>query len=147
MTTARPAVQTRAVQTRAVRIRQAGQDDRDDLAEMYERCSLETRYRRFHGFSRTIPEPYLTAALADRPGHLALVAETPTRIVALASCADGELGVLVEDAYQRQGIGTRLLETLIEHSGCAAMRAVVLADQTWIVPLLSRYSQIKTEMS
>jgi GNAT superfamily N-acetyltransferase len=113
---------------------------------MFLRCSVQTRYRRFHGFLESFPEPYFTEALEGRAEHLALVAETPTGIVALASCAAGELGVLVEDAYQRQGIGARLLETLIARSGYGAFLASVQAEQSWILPFLRRYSQIKIDI-
>jgi GNAT superfamily N-acetyltransferase len=130
----------------AVHIRAGCPDDRRKLTEMFGRCSARTRYRRFHGFLESFPEPYFTEALQGRPDHLALVAETPTGIVALASCAGGELGILVEDAYQRQGIGVRLLETLMADSGYGAFLASVQADQTWILPFLRRYSQIKIDI-
>lgn len=131
----------------AVHIRYATTDDRLDLAEMYSRCSTETRYRRFHGFLNSFPEPYFTQALEGHSDHIALVAETPTRIVALASCADAELGVLVEDAYQRQGIGTRLLTTLIDLSDYRVLKATILADQSWIISTLRRFSEIKIDIS
>jgi GNAT superfamily N-acetyltransferase len=133
--------------TLAVHIRQAGIDDRLDLADMLLRCSPETRYRRFHGFLETFPEPYFSGALAGCPEHFALVAETPASIVALASSVRGELGLLVEDSYQRQGIGTRLLETLIACSGHGLFRASVLPDQNWILPFLRRYNQITIEIA
>jgi GNAT superfamily N-acetyltransferase len=133
--------------TLAVHIRHADVDDRLDLADMMLRCSPETRYRRFHGFLDSFPEPYFSGALAGSPDHVALIAETPKKIVALASSVRGELGILVEDPYQRQGIGTRLLETLIDFSGHGLFRASVLPDQTWILPFLRRYSQITIEIS
>lgn len=128
-------------------IRQAIPADRPALASMLLRCARKTRYRRFHGFIEAFPEPYLTDALSGRPGHLALVAEMPGRIVALASCCDGELGILVEDAYQRRGIGRRLLTTLLEFSGHPEFLAVVQHDQLWIVPLLSQYNKITIDIS
>ncbi len=144
MTVRAPAMTATAL---AIHIRPATTGDRLDLAGMFLRCSVQTRYRRFHGFTESFPEPYFTAALQGRPDHLALVAGTPARIVALASCAAGELGVLVEDAYQRQGIGTRLLEMLLTHAGYNEFSASVLYDQSWILPFLRRYSQIKIHMT
>ncbi len=111
------------------------------------RCTKQTRYRRFHGFLESFPEPFFTDALAGRQGHLALVAETPTRIVAFASCCDGELGILVEDAYQRRGIGGRLLTILLEFSGHQEFLAVIQHDQLWIVPFLSKNKKIKIDIS
>ena len=132
----------------AVRIRQAEPADRPGLSAMLLRCTAKTRYRRFHGFVNSIPEPYFTDALSGRPGHLSLIAETePGQIVALASCCDGELGILVEDGYQRRGIGSRLLTTLLEFSGHPEFLAVVQHDQLWIVPLLTRFKKIKIDIS
>jgi GNAT superfamily N-acetyltransferase len=128
-------------------IRQAVPADRPALTDMLLRCTRKTRYRRFHGFIEAFPEPYLTDALSGRPGHLALVAEMPGRIVALASCCDGELGILVEDAYQRRGIGRRLLTTLLEFSGHPEFLAVVQHDQLWIIPVLSRLNKVKVQIS
>jgi GNAT superfamily N-acetyltransferase len=134
-----------------IRIRPVGEGDLLGLTEMLSRCSEQTRYRRFHGFVRAFPERYLADALKGGPAHVALVAETPDRIVALASCVTGddgtrEIGILVEDAYQRRRIGTRLLETLLAHAahaGQAPVQATIQYDQTWMVPLLRRYEQIK----
>jgi GNAT superfamily N-acetyltransferase len=130
-----------------VRIRQAGAADGPGLAAMLLRCTARSRYRRFHGFVESIPEPYFADALSGRPGHLALVAEISGQIVALASCCDGELGILVEDAYQRRGIGSRLLITLLEFSGHTEFLAVIQYDQLWIVPLLTKNKKIKIDIS
>lgn len=134
----------------AVRIRQAAKADRLDLAEMLLRCSAQTRYQRFHGFLESFPEPYFSDALAGNPHHLALVAESPDRLVALASCVrsaggTGELAILVEDSYQRRGIGTRLLHMLIQQSGQPTITASVLAGQNWILPRLSAYGTCQTQ--
>lgn len=70
---------------------------------------------------------------------------TATRAQAAgASCragADGtaELAVLVEDAWQRRGLGTRLLTQLIMHadrSGIRILTATVLGEQAWILRAL-----------
>jgi GNAT superfamily N-acetyltransferase len=128
-------------------IRQATQADRAALAEMLLRCSRQTRYRRFHGFVESYPEPYFSEALSGHPDHVALVAVLAGRIVALASCAQDELGIVVEDACQRQGLGTRLLAALVERCGYGTLLATIQHDQVWIVPLLRRFSQIKIEIS
>jgi GNAT superfamily N-acetyltransferase len=123
-----------------------------ELTDMFARCSRQTIYRRFHGYVRAYPEPYFTDALKGDPRHFALVAETPTRIVALASSVkldDGtcEIGILVEDGYQRQRIGTRLLETLLAQAGPRTVRATIQRDQSWIIPALLRHNNIKVFFS
>jgi GNAT superfamily N-acetyltransferase len=125
---------------------------------MFERCSPETRYRRFHGPVEAIPQRYLAEALSGSPLHYALVAcpepadgadasGPPGGIVALASCrlvGEGvaELGLLIEDAWQRRGLGPRLLRDLAgfgSEAGLRVLRAQVLAEQAWITGLLRPY--------
>jgi GNAT superfamily N-acetyltransferase len=147
-----------------VLVRQAASTDRAALTAMFERCTPETRYRRFHGPVKAIPERYLAEALAGGPFHYALVgcpalvasavadpdhdpAARAGEIAALASCrlvAEGvaELGLLIEDTWQRRGLGTRLLRELVTHAGCTGLRALeaqLLAEQAWIVGLLRPY--------
>jgi GNAT superfamily N-acetyltransferase len=138
----------RASVTTDVVVRLVSEDDLLDLTDMFERCSNQTRYRRFHSYVRAFPEPYLTDALKGDHGHFALVAETPDGIVALASCValdEGscEIGILVEVRYQRQRIGTRLLEALLEHAGDRTVRAHIQHDRSWLIPVLLRHEQIR----
>jgi GNAT superfamily N-acetyltransferase len=133
-------------------IRRARPGDRAELAAMLERCTDQTRYRRFHGFVGSFPRRYLDSALSGDPFHFALIAQTADAIVALASCVtleDGtnELGILVEDASQRQGLGTRLLQLLVEHVGQQILHATVLEEQRWILRLLSAYGSCETTTS
>lgn len=137
------------------RIRRACAADRPALAEMLSRCTGSTRSLRFLAPLRFFPEPYLTEALSGHLEHFALVAATPTAVVALASCravaaGTAELAVLVEDARQRQRIGARLLKRLIEHadrSGLRTLRATLLAEQEWIVGPLRAYGTCTVAMS
>jgi N-acetylglutamate synthase-like GNAT family acetyltransferase len=130
-----------------VRIRQAAASDRPALAQMVARCSEQTMVRRFHNNVRRIPEPYLTEALARSPGHFALLAQAGETDVALASCvavdgASAEVAVLVEDSWQRQGVGTQLLGLLVAHAdhlGIARLRACMLSSQAWALPILGGY--------
>jgi len=152
-------------------VRHAASTDRDALVSMFERCTLETRYRRFHAPVKRIPERYLAEALSGTPLHHALVAWTaqvagagaaadqrashlgpdqearPPTIVALASCrlideGAAELGVLIEDAWQRQGLGASLVRDLVAHAtgiGLRVLKAQLLVEQAWIAGLLRPY--------
>ena len=166
-----------------VTIRQATPDDRDGLTGMFERCTQQTRYRRFHGAVTMFPRRYLAEALSRSPVHHALVAaardttggatgdatDTATHaataitentavdeagrqtIVALASCrvvdeGMAEVGVLVEDAWQRHGVGSALLDELAAKAramGLRALTAQLLTEQAWTAGLLSRYGPIQ----
>jgi GNAT superfamily N-acetyltransferase len=130
--------------------------DRQALADMLERCSRLTIQRRFHGPRSTFPEKYLTDAVYRRYGHYALLAEAADgSVVALASCVSvavhvADLAVLVEDRYQRRGIGSALLEGLLRHadrSGISMFKTNVLAEQQWIVAGLRRYGRCAARVS
>ncbi|GAA4511929.1 hypothetical protein GCM10023191_076770 [Actinoallomurus oryzae] len=108
-------------------IRAVRTGDAAALAAMFGRCSRETRYRRFHGPVAEIPASYLRRCL-DGP-HRAFVAEpTGGDIVGLASSGPAlddpcvhEVGVLVEDAWQRRGVGGLLLARLFADAYAAGV--------------------------
>lgn len=144
-------------------VRRAAAGDRPALERMLARCTGQTRYRRFHGPVTVFPERYLTEALSGSPLHFALVAcldedaETDGTVVdgtvvALASCRAvdegvAELGILVEDEWQRRGVGGYLLGEIVAYAartGLRALQAQVLADQPWIVGLLRRHGTCTT---
>ena len=139
----------------AVRIRPATPADGPALTEMLARCSESTRLKRFLAPLRSSPEPYLTEALAGHADHLALVAATPTAVVALASCratagATADLAVLVEDAWQRQGIGTCLLNGLLDHAdrnGLRTLKATMRPEQDWIMWALRAFGACTARLS
>lgn len=146
-------------------VRRAAEGDRQALEEMLARCSGETRYRRFQGYVSVFPRRYLAEALSGSPLHYALVvtvpgvpdgaAPTARQVIALASCRAveegvAELGFLVEDAWQRRGIGARLLREVVDHAtrtGLRALTAQVLAEQPWIAGILRRYGRCRTTPS
>ena len=111
---------------------------------MYERCSPETAYRRWHGHLRVFPAAYLAAMVADSDEHIAVVARRHGQVVGFASAAEvapqtREIGVLVEDRWQRRGIGRALLSRLVADSkalGTRVIRAEVLADDAGLVETL-----------
>lgn len=154
-------------------MRRAAAGDRPALERMLARCTGQTRYRRFHGPVTVFPERYLTEALSGSPLHFALVAcldedaETDGTVVdgavvdgtvvdgtvvALASCRAvdegvAELGILVEDDWQRRGAGGYLLGEIVAYAartGLRALQAQVLAEQPWIVGLLRRHGTCTT---
>jgi GNAT superfamily N-acetyltransferase len=139
-------------------VRRAAAGDRPALERMLARCTGQTRYRRFHGPVTAFPERYLTEALSGSPLHFALVAcldedaevegtVVDGTVVALASCRAvdegvAELGILVEDEWQRRGVGGDLLGEIVAYAartGLRALQAQVLAEQPWIVGLLRRH--------
>ena len=117
------------------------------IGAMWERCSLATRTARFHAPVRDIPASYLTALLADPAAHVIAVGQPGGDVVGLASLIRGasgdtaELGVLVEDAWQRRGIGQRLAAHLISTApgrGITTLTASIQAANAPVADLLRR---------
>jgi GNAT superfamily N-acetyltransferase len=132
---------------RDLQVRQARAEDRAALEAMFQRCSPATIYRRFHGHVRAFPQPYLSEALASASGHHGIVAYAGREAVALASCRNGalgtaELGILIEDAWQRRGLGRMLVARLMAHAdaaGIGVLHAQMLIEQDWITGMLAPY--------
>jgi GNAT superfamily N-acetyltransferase len=117
----------------SILVRPVRPDDAAALARMLARCSPRTRYERFHGVVESIPAEYLRRCVAgDR--QEARVAELVTgELAGLASTGPvpgepgvRELGVLVEDRWQRKGIGRLLAADLFAHAASTGVRLVRL---------------------
>ncbi len=124
--------------------RPPGRCDLSRITAMWERCSLATRIARFHAPVRDIPASYLETVLSDPSTHLVALHGSAGAVAALASLIPGrggsaELGVLVEDAWQRHGIGRQLVAHLIA-AACARqiteLTASVLAQNARVADLL-----------
>jgi GNAT superfamily N-acetyltransferase len=94
-------------------------EDAPRLVAMFERCSLETRYRRFLAPVRHFPAAHLVDVVKGSPVRRSWVVEDLDTgdLVAIGSFfrtsrRRAELGLLVEDAAQHQGLGTQLLDTM-----------------------------------
>src|SRR4029079_12902629 len=86
-------------------LRPAAASDADAVLAMLARCSLDTLFHRFHGFSDGVA--YFGSLLRDAPVQQTLLAWYGSSCVGVANlgvaqtCAV-DLGVLVEDAWQHQ---------------------------------------------
>jgi GNAT superfamily N-acetyltransferase len=122
---------------RGISVRPVTGSDALTIASMWQRYTLATRTARFHAPVRNIPASYLQAVFADPSASVAAACQHCGAVVALASLIlsasqdSAELGVLVEDAWQRAGIGRRLVTHLIATAhvrGITALTALVLAE-------------------
>jgi hypothetical protein len=113
---------------------------------MFERCSVETRVGRFFSPVQAFPTRYLDEVVGRHPDHSALVVRLGRGIIALASYRrtgpeTADIGVLVEDEWQRERLGTSLLVATIEHArgaGVTRLDATVLPGRDHIVRTLRR---------
>ncbi|OGL10939.1 MAG: hypothetical protein A3I17_09260 [Candidatus Rokubacteria bacterium RIFCSPLOWO2_02_FULL_72_37] len=141
----------------SVRIRPIRPDDEPRLSALYDRLGLETAFQRFFTVMRSLPPEWAHYfAHVDGVWRVAVVAERhgadgePVlvgvgRYEAAADASDAEIALVVEDAWQAQGLGAVLLEEILragEAHGIHEFRAWVLADNARMRGLLARHTRI-----
>ena len=100
--------------------------EKDPIREFYARLSPRTRYLRFFSPMPVLPDSVLNLlACGDDLRRLTLLAQlrrgNDAEIVALGNVGQGddgdaELGLVVRDDFQRQGIGTALAATVLRRA-------------------------------
>jgi len=136
---------------RAVVVRSAKRADGEAVQQFVRELSPLARRRRFFGaLSELSPAQLDRLTVAQNPRDLSLVALSAhagePRIVAMAQYATddpgaAEFAVVVADAWQRQGLGTRLLELLLgraAEAGVQVMSGHVLAENGPMLTLAAR---------
>jgi GNAT superfamily N-acetyltransferase len=126
-----------------VRVRQAAGADRAALREFLTGLSPRTRYLRF--FAGGVPAgPAMLRLLAgERPGVDALVATRDGTIIGHAMAVDtaapgaaaADVGVVVADSWQGQGVGSGLMRAL-------AARAQARGTTTLVMDVLAENRQV-----
>jgi GNAT superfamily N-acetyltransferase len=126
-----------------VRFGQLG--DAPAVVRMHERCSSEVLLRRYH-----VPLPRLTWRAARRllspSGGGSLVAVQCAEVVGMAVVAPYgdavmELGLLVEDGWQRRGLGTTLLQQAARFAvsrGATELLCSMQSDNRALLPAVRR---------
>jgi L-amino acid N-acyltransferase YncA len=117
-------------------LRKATVEDAEAVVAMHERCSYESRTRRYH-----VPMPKLTTRTARHlsapAGGVSIVATVGDAVIGMATAAPWEelgstameVAVLVEDGWQGQGLGSQLLRRVIlEARTIGADRAVCMVQ-------------------
>ncbi|MEC4718456.1 GNAT family N-acetyltransferase [Noviherbaspirillum sp. CPCC 100848] len=134
-----------AVTLRAVRL-----DDGERIQDLVRGLSLDSRYQRFFHPLHELSPDMLARFLQDDPtGAITLLATVQqggeeTAIAMAQYVCDpypvrGEFAVVVADAWQRGGLATRLIQTLIcvaRAAGIAILQGDVLADNEAMVRLM-----------
>ncbi|MER5212011.1 GNAT family N-acetyltransferase [Streptomyces sp. NPDC002838] len=122
-----------------ITVRRADAGDLEAAKAMHERCSARTLGMRYHGPVGDA-DRYLGHLLSPRFGRTLAVETASGRIVGLGHLLwDGdetEVALLVEDAWQRRGIGGELLGRLVAmavEAGCASVYAVTQSSNTGMV--------------
>ncbi len=131
------------------RIRPWEDPDAERLQRMVTRLSRQTVIHRFFTLSGTVTEPLLRVLVdVDHHHHEALVVAVGDEIVGLGSYhldqtdpTRADIAVLVEDAWQRHGLGRLLvkaLSRLAAQRGVTAFHADVLFHNTAATGLIQR---------
>ncbi|MFI1180266.1 GNAT family N-acetyltransferase [Streptomyces sp. NPDC020799] len=122
-----------------ITVRRAGPGDLAAAREMHDRCSPATLSRRYHGPVGDA-DRYLRHLLSPRFGRTLAAYTASGRLVALGHLLwDGEeteISLLVEDAWQRRGVGGELLGRLVamaSEAGCESVYAVTQSSNTAMV--------------
>ena len=132
-----------------VRIRGLHMGDSPAVRAMLGRCSRATPYKRFHGFTDGVAHASHALADANQDVYGAWSAGTCIGMASLAVTEEGfgDIGVLVEDRWQRRGAGSALVAALVTRAKqlhLPSLVADILADNYFIIPLLARVGGITT---
>jgi RimJ/RimL family protein N-acetyltransferase len=127
-------------------IRLGRPEDAPAVAAMHERCSEQTRYRRYLTGVGQWRDLSLRRLTGGHRGATLVVMSEDGSIVALGNVFPdsddahaAELAEIVEDAYQGRGIGTRLLRHMLELAqrlGFHNVLATVLAENAEMLAVL-----------
>lgn len=121
-------------------VRLAAFDDTASLIRMHARCSADSVYKRYAAPLARIDDRFARRLLLA--GNGALVATVGDEVVGIASIstcenAIAEVSLLVEDGWQRRGIGTRLLSGAARLARGHGAADVVLRSRTHNPALMS----------
>lgn len=123
----------------AITVRRADTGDVEAAKAMHERCSSRTLGMRYHGPVGDA-DRYLNHLLSPRFGRTLAAQTASGRVVGLGHLLwDGdetEVALLIEDDWQRRGLGAELLGRLVSmavEAGCASVYAVTQSSNTGMV--------------
>ncbi|MEU6644162.1 GNAT family N-acetyltransferase [Saccharomonospora sp. NPDC046836] len=114
----------------AVVLREGVPGDADAVLALHGRCSAATLFHRYHTGMHTVPRRWLHRLLVP-PRGLSVVAVCGREVIALGQLIPkpftdvAEISLLVEDAWQRNGLGTALLRRLAVLASARGCRELV----------------------
>lgn len=136
----------------ALVLRPGSASDEDAVAGLHSRCSMRTMFNRYHSGMRTVPRRWLHRLL-EPPRGTTVLGQCGDQVVALGQlihtgtpdCA--EVSLLVEDAWQRRGVGAALLGALAADARAAGFTELVawcLPSETALVRTAARAGLVTT---
>ena len=111
-------------------LRTAQGKDVDALQRFVGSLSLATRVQRFFAPLRELPGELVRALRQADPAHCFVIAEADGEPIGLGQLAlrgeQGEVALVVADAWQSRGVGARLLAQLLAEASRHGLREVML---------------------
>jgi GNAT superfamily N-acetyltransferase len=138
--------------TDVVTVKPIGPADLPAVVSMVGRCSLTSLFHRFHGPSDGLA--YTRALFGRKSTEPAFVAWNGVTCIGVASLGrDDEgirhVGVLVEDAWQRRGVGSLLVAALLDQAraeGAPNVHADVMGEDRFLVEALRRSGPLRVSI-
>lgn len=128
-----PTVLTGVAAADRIALRAAGPQELPAAREMHGRCSPETLAARYHGPPGDA-DRYLAHLLSPRHGRSLAAWTEDGRLVALGHLLwdgeEAEVALLVEDDWQRRGLGSALLRRLLAMAAQAGLRTAYAVAQS-----------------
>ena len=125
-------------------VRRADAGDRDAALAMHARCSADTLRKRYHG-PVTDAARYLDHLLDERHGQALAVEAADGQLIALGHLMwdddSAEVAVLVEDAWQRRGLGLdlmRRMSALALEAGIDSVYAITHSSNTGLIATMRK---------
>jgi RimJ/RimL family protein N-acetyltransferase len=132
-----------------VTLRLAAEEDVDDLRALHDRCSPESRRRRYLSGTVGPTEAQLSRLVRAPHGYTLVALDETGTLIAMANLlwdgSEAELGVLVEDGWQCRGVGTALVRRLVKlasASGIEAVHAHTHADNAPMIRTMRRLGRV-----
>ncbi|MFI6444616.1 GNAT family N-acetyltransferase [Kitasatospora sp. NPDC050543] len=125
-------------------VRRADQGDKEAALAMHRRCSTDTLRKRYHGPVRDA-DRYLEHLLDARHGQALAVEAADGQLVALGHLMwdddSAEVAVLVEDDWQRRGLGLdlmRRMSALALEAGVQSVYAITHASNSGLIATMRK---------
>ena len=119
--------------TSLVRTRQSTDDDLALVTALHDRCSADALLRRFHAPVPRVPDRMARGLIAPHHGWSVLAVHGQDAVG--MACAGPvsehmvEVGILVEDASQGRGVGSRLLRDVATEGAARGYRSLLCLTQ------------------
>jgi GNAT superfamily N-acetyltransferase len=137
----------------AVELKALTRADEGALMAMLDRCSRTSLFRRFHSY--TDGRAYMGSLFGNGSGQQTVLAWYGAICIGVGNlmgdtATSADLGVLVEDTWQRRGVGTRLVSALFDSArtiGVTNVHADVLGDDQFILRTLRKLGPLRVSLS